>query len=114
MRRPAPLAALVLLAACSSAPPVPLTLPAADGRAEEVVIGDGYRYIVNQQAMGSALGGVYLRVTRASAPELDYSEGLAAKKAAEAWCARYNRALNPAALGRFSIPASWLFEGGCT
>jgi hypothetical protein len=109
------LCAMVVLAACASPmAPVPLTMPAADGRASETVIGDGYRYVVTRQALDQALGGVVLRVTRASVPEFDYSEGLTAKKVAEAYCAGFNRRLNPVAYGKFSAPASWLFEGGCT
>jgi len=92
---------------------VPLTLPAADGRAAEIIIGDGFRYVVNRQALAQAQGGVLIRVTRATAPELDYSEGLTAKKVAEAYCGGYNRSLNPSAYGKFSSPASWVFEWGC-
>lgn len=103
-----------LVAACATPAPQPLTLPPADGRAAEVIPGDGFRYVVNLQASAQAYGGVWLRVTRATAPELTYSDGLAAKRAAEAYCAEFNRPLNPAAYGRFSTPASWLFEGGCT
>ncbi|MEO8244557.1 MAG: hypothetical protein ABI832_19860 [bacterium] len=108
-------ASLVALTACS-APLVkpPLTLPPADGRIERVSIGDGYAYAVNYQALDQSREGVFLRVTRDSAPEMDYSEGLAAKRAAEAYCATYRRKLNPVAYGVFSTPASWLFEGGCT
>lgn len=105
---------LVALSACGAvAPPRPMTMPAADGRAADVSIGDGFRYVVNQQALGQSLEGVILRVTRASAPELGYSDGVTAKKVAEAYCAGFNRGLNPVAYGKFSAPASWLFEGGC-
>jgi hypothetical protein len=106
--------ALAALTSCSPATvPVPMTLPATDGRAHEVSIGDGFRYVVTLQALEQSLGGVVLRVTRASAPELDYSEGVTAKKVAEAYCAGFNRDLNTVAYGKFSAPASWLFEGGC-
>lgn len=109
-----PLGLVLALAACSEpAPQRPLTLPAADGRAAEIVIGDGFRYVVNQQALAQSLDQVYLRVTRASAPELGYADGLTAKTVAEAYCAGFNRALDPVAYGKFSVPASWLFEGGC-
>jgi hypothetical protein len=94
-------------------PPPPLTLPAADGRAAQIIIGDGFRYVVNRQALEQAKGGVMIRITRASAPELTYSDGLTAKTVAEAYCAGFNRALNPSAFGRFSNPASWVFEWGC-
>lgn len=105
---------MALLSACAAPTPQPLTLPPADGRAAEVMPGDGYRYVINVQTSAQAYGGVWLRVTRASAPELTYSDGLVAKRAGEAYCAGFNRQLNPAAYGRFSTPASWLFEGGCT
>lgn len=113
---------LAVLAGCADLPPSfrrppgplpPLTLPAADGRAAKVLIGDGFGYIVNRAAMAQALGGTVLRVTRVSAPELSYSDGLLAKKVAEAYCAEFNRGLNPVAYGKFSAPASWMFEGGC-
>lgn len=94
-------------------PPVPLTQPAADGRAAQIIIGDGFRYIVNRQALAQAKGGVMIRITRATAPELTYSDGLTAKKVAEAYCAGFNRVLNPSAYGQFSNPASWIFEWGC-
>lgn len=108
------MALLLVLASCAEPLPLrPLTLPAVDGRAEQVVIGDGFRYIVNRQALQHAQGGVVMRITRASAPELDYSDGLTAKMVAEAYCAGFNRSLNPSAYGSFSIPASWVFGWGC-
>lgn len=94
--------------------PMPLTLPPADGRAAEIVIGDGYRYIVNYQALAQSREQVFLRVARASAPELTYSDGRLAKTVAEAYCHLYNRPLNPVAYGLFSAPNAWLFEGGCS
>ena len=102
-----------VLAACSAPDVRPMTLPPADGRAAQIIIGDGFRYVVNLQGLDQSLGHVFLRVTRASAPEMDYSDGLTAKKVAEAYCAGFNRRLNPVAYGKFSAPASWLFEGGC-
>lgn len=102
------------LASCGQPlPPRPMTLPAADGRAAPIIIGDGFRYVVNYQSLEQAGGKVVLRVTRATVPELDYADGLTAKKVAEAFCAGYNRALNPSAYGQFSAPASWVFEWGC-
>ena len=94
-------------------PPPPLTLPPADGRASQIIIGDGFKYVVNYQSGMAARGKVFLRITRASAPELGYSDGLTAKRVAEAYCEGYNRPLNPVAFGQFSLPASWMFEGGC-
>lgn len=110
---------LGLLSGCAAMPgwqpqpSQPMTLPPADGRAAEVGIGDGFLYVVNLQSLQQAQGGIFLRVTRATAPEMDYSDGLTAKKVAEAYCAGFGRHLHPAALGSFSLPASWLFEGGC-
>lgn len=115
-------ALLLVLTACDDLPdefkrppppPPPLTLPPADGRAAEIVPGDGFTYIVNYQALQQARLQVFLRVARASAPELTYSDGLLAKQIAEAYCALYNRPLNPVAYGTFSNPAAWIFEGGC-
>lgn len=105
---------LVAFSACSMGPsPQPMTPPPADGRVHEQGIGDGFRYVVTVQALDQALGGAVLRVTRASAPELTYSDGLRAKKVAQAYCQGFDRDLDPAAYGKFSAPASWLFEGGC-
>ena len=94
-------------------PPQPLTMPPADGRAHIIVPGDGFRYVVNQQGLEQARGNVVLRVARVSAPELTYSDGLIAKKIAQAYCAEFNRVVNASAFGMFSAPSSWLFEGGC-
>lgn len=117
------LATLLALTACDDLPasfgrppppPQPLTMPPADGRAHIIVPGDGFRYVVNQQGLEQARGKVLLRVARASAPELTYSDGMIAKKVAQAYCAEFNRVVNPSAFGLFSAPSSWLFEGGCT
>jgi hypothetical protein len=105
--------ALVMLALAACAPdPRPLTMPAADGRAVEVYH-EGYQFVVNRQTNAQALGQEVIRVTRASAPELGYSDGLVARKVADAYCAGFNRVLNPGTYGKFSLPASWIFEGGC-
>ena len=105
--------ALVLaVSACAATPPQPMSMPPADGRAEQVQVGS-YRYDVGRQAVAAAQGQVVLRVTRAGGPDLDYSDGMTAKAVAVAYCGHYNRLLNPAAYGMFSAPASWIFEGGC-
>lgn len=93
--------------------PLPLTLPTADGR-QAMIWTDGFTYVVNYQALAQARKQVFLRVARASAPELTYSDGLLAKQVAEGYCAKYNRRLNPVAYGTFSQPDAWLFEGGCS
>jgi hypothetical protein len=56
-----------------------------------------------------------LLVSRPAAP-LSYSDGLPAKRAALAYCARQGARLNPAAFGQFSqggTAGGWRFEGGC-
>ena len=94
-------------------PPLPLPLPPADGRAAQITIGDGFTYLVLYRRLDQARGNVYLRVSRQTAPGLDYANGLVAKRVAEAYCAQYNRPLNPMSGGKFSQPAAWMFEGGC-
>ena len=93
-------------------PPAPLTLPPADGR-QAMLWQDGFNYVVNYQALSKAREKVFLRVARASAPDLTYADGLLAKQVATAYCAKFNRPLNPVAYGTFSQPNAWLFEGGC-
>ena len=109
------------LSACDSLPdsfkrppPLPpkLTLPPADGR-QAILYSDGFNYVVNYQALAQSREKVFLRITRDSAPDLTYSDGLLAKQVALAYCAGYNRPLNAAAYGTFSQPNAWLFEGGC-
>lgn len=94
-------------------PPLPLALPPADGRTAQIMIGDGYTYLVLYQRLDQARGKVYLRISRQTAPELDYSDGLVAKRVAQSYCGQYNRPLNPVAGGKFSQPNAWMFEGGC-
>ena len=56
-----------------------------------------------------------LLVSRQAAP-LSYSDGLAAKRAALAYCAGQGARLNPAAFGQFSqggTAGNWRFAGGC-
>lgn len=120
----APAAALFCaLSACVELPPMrttppvnyPLTMPLADGRSETVtpsVTGFPNQYVVNRQAKTSRTG-IELRVTRLNGRDLDYAQGKDAKAALEFYCARYNRTLDPAAMGRFSVPNSWVFDGDC-
>ena len=102
-----------ILVACAPFIATPLTMPPADGRVE-AVRWDAYTYDVGRQDMAATQGKMFLRVTRAGGPDLDYSEGRVAKQVAEDYCGRYDRKLNPVAFGMFSAPASWIFEGGCT
>lgn len=87
---------------------VPMTMPPADGRAHPVKVGL-QRFVLNRRMKDS----MELRVTRIEGRDLDYSEGVLAKKAAEAYCAGFNRWLDPAAMGRFSLPNAWVFGGDC-
>lgn len=89
-------------------PKAPLTLPPPDGRAE-AVDAEGSHFVVNRMLRQA----VSLRVTRVRGADLDYSEGRLAKAAAQAYCAVYNRQLDPGAMGRFSLPNSWIFDGDC-
>lgn len=104
---------VTLLAGCGSAvvtprSKMPLTLPPPDDRAQTVKVGV-QSFVVSRQAKDITA----LRVTRIDGRDLDYSEGAVAKKAAEAYCAEYNRGLDPAAMGRFSLPNAWVFGGDC-
>lgn len=100
----------LILQACSQteSAPQPLTMPPADGRAQVVRI-SSQNFVVSRRANT----GVTLRVTRIEGRDLDYSEGLLAKKAAVAYCAIFLRHFDPAAMGHFSQPNSWLFGGDC-
>ena len=104
----------VLLAGClpadapHTAPAVPMTLPLADGRADTVLV-PPFTYVVSRQPKPH---GFEMRVTR-DGRDFDYSEGLLAKRAAEAWCAKYNRSLAPRARAHFSVPNAWVFDGDC-
>lgn len=107
-------AALLGLGACAGgrpSEPTTLTMPPADGRDAKVTV-DSWTYVINRQARGTPPK-VDLRVTRFDGRDLDYSDGRIAKRAAEAYCAGFNRSLDPSALGRFSVPNSWVFKGDC-
>lgn len=100
----------LMLSACvqTAGVPTPLTMPPADGRGQ-VVTATSQDFVVSRRANPT----VTLRVTRVNGPDLDYSEGVVAKRAAQAYCASFNRALDPAALGRYSLPNAWVFGGDC-
>jgi hypothetical protein len=105
--------AFAALAACAEVPPQPLPMPPADGQPIEMVLG-AEKFQVNLSPRTDAAGGVVLRVYRTNGKALDYSEGLTAKRVAEAFCASRNRALNPAAYGMFQATGAWVYEGGCS
>lgn len=86
----------------------PLTLPLADARGK-VVHRAPFDYSVSRTQTAH---GFEFRVTRMGR-DFDYSEGLTAKKAAEAFCAEFNRGFSATAMGRFSQPNSWVFNGDC-
>lgn len=117
------IAAVALLSACVNLPPMqttppvkhPLTMPPADGRSQTLtltVTAFPNQYVLNRQTVASRTG-IALRVTRLNGGDLDYSQGKAAKDAVEYYCAQFNRHLDPAAMGRFSVPNSWVFDGDC-
>jgi hypothetical protein len=90
----------LMLSACGA--PVSRPIPLAQGP-----VGferDGVAYVAEGQ--GDALA-----VTRAEVAFGNY-EGLAAKRAGEAFCAGQGGRLNPQAYGHF-VAGAWLFKGGC-
>jgi hypothetical protein len=87
---------------------MPMTLPVIDGRAS-VVTRAPRDYSVSRT---QTTHGFEFRVTRLGR-DFDYSEGVMAKKAAEAWCQKFNRSFSASAMGRFSQPNAWVFDGDC-
>ena len=90
----------LMLSACGA--PVSRPMPLAQGPVE--FSRDGVAYVAEGQ--GDALA-----VTRAGAG-FGNDEGLAAKRAGEAYCAGLGRRLNPQAYGHF-VSGAWMFKGGC-
>lgn len=122
-RRTCLMAAMALLSACVTLPPMqttpavlqPLTMPPADGRSQTLTLHVAAfpdQYVLNRQTVASRTG-IALRVTRLNGGDLDHSQGKAAKDAVEFYCAQFNRHLDPVAMGRFSVPNSWVFDGDC-
>lgn len=104
---------VLLLGACTIPANLPVpSLRPVDGRAEHVAFGS-YDYIVGVQPMAGAPRGVVLRVTRDGAPDLGNDEGKLAKDVAQAFCAKAGSRVDPGSYGMFSVPGSWLFQGGC-
>lgn len=106
------LALLLPLVACTSPDPSPRPMPPATGAPFDLQLG-AVHYIITRSPLSSAPNGEVMRVYRTGTAALDYSEGLAAKTAAEAYCAEWNRELNPAAMGMFEPTGAWVFPGGC-
>lgn len=90
----------------------PLTMPLPDGRDEVVALAPS-TYVVNRRAKSISTSGITIRITRKDGRDFDYSEGARAKAVAQAYCATYNRQLDPRAMGRFSLPNAWVFDGDC-
>lgn len=90
----------LMLSACGA--PVSRPMPLAQGP-----VGferDGLAYTAEMQ--GDALA-----VTRQGTAFGNF-EGLAAKRAGEAFCSSNGRRLNPQAYGHF-VAGAWMFKGGC-
>jgi hypothetical protein len=87
--------------------------PHVETEGERLGLPDGYQYLVVKQPTASAKGGIILTVTRVTAPELNYSSGLVAKRAAEQFCAIFRKHLHPQSYGMFTAPGAWQFERGC-
>lgn len=104
--------ALLLQACGPTAPPMPMTMPIADGRDQTVNLAPR-EYVVNRRERGQYRPGVELRVTRVNGRDLDYSDGLRAKKAVQAYCDSFHRQMDPRATGRFSTPNAWVYDGDC-
>lgn len=112
MRRAAPILVPLALAACDAPKAQPMAMPPVTGASYPLTL-DTVDYVVTRVALDSAPKGEVLRVYRADPPGFDYSEGLAAKTAAVAFCAQWNRGLDPQALGYFEPLGAWAFPGGC-
>lgn len=91
------------LSACVAAAPMPL---AASGPVAVSVKGAGY--IVDLQP---TTAGAQMTVS-AEAGAMAMDQGLAAKRAAESFCAGRGSKVAPRALGRF-VAGEWVFDGGC-
>jgi len=85
-----------------------MTLPQVDGRAS-VITRSPHDYSVSRTQTAH---GFEFRVTRLGR-DFDYAEGGVAKKAAEVWCQQFNRSFSATAMGRFSQPNAWVFDGDC-
>lgn len=104
MTRAAIMSAL-LLSAC--AVPVARPMPLAESGPVAIDL-NAASYMVDLQPVP---GGATLAVTR-DVGLFGYADGLEAKRAAAAFCAKRGARINPAAFGRFA-GGSWLFAGGC-
>ena len=96
---------LGLMTACVAPGPAPMLLAASGPVGISL---EGVGYIVDLQP---TTAGAQMTVS-AELGALAMDQGLAAKRAAEAFCAGRGASVDPRALGRF-VGGSWVFDGGC-
>lgn len=94
-----------LMTACVAPGPAPMPLAASGPVA---ISQDGVGYIVDLQPTTT---GAQMTVA-AEAGAMGMDQGLAAKRAAESFCAGRGAQVDPRALGRF-VAGTWVFNGGC-
>jgi hypothetical protein len=94
-----------LMTACVASGSAPMPLAASGPVA---ISQDGIGYIVDLQPTAA---GAQMTV-QAEAGPMAMDQGLAAKRAAEGFCAGRGAKVDPKALGRFQA-GSWVFNGGC-
>ena len=96
---------LTLLSACSAPVSRPMPLAASGPVAIEQ---NGANYIADLEA---AAGGAMLAITRDGAA-LGNSDGLAAKRVADQFCASRGSRVSRQAFGHY-VGGTWQFKGGC-
>jgi len=94
-----------LMSACVASGPAPMPL-AASGPVAVSQNGVGYLVDLQPTPVGAQM------TVSAEAGAMTMDQGLAAKRAAEAFCAGRGGRVEPRALGRF-VSGSWVFNGGC-
>nr|RDS96398.1 hypothetical protein DWF04_10515 [Cereibacter sphaeroides f. sp. denitrificans] len=106
------------LSACAS--PAPVGGRAIPGASEVTVEGQDFLTEVRAGSAGERLTAAGARPVagltvdvRRLAPPLHYSDGAAAKRAAEAACKGQGGRFDPTAAGRVSAPGLWRFAGAC-
>ncbi|MGP3696176.1 hypothetical protein [Rhodobacter sp. NSM] len=106
------------LSACAAEGPVGGR--AIPGASELTVEGQGFLAELRPGPAGERLTAAGARPVagftvdvRRAAPPLHYSDGAAAKRAAEAACEGQGGRFDPTAVGRVSAPGLWRFTGAC-
>lgn len=94
-----------LMTACVASGPAPMPLAASGPVA---ISQDGVGYIVDLQPTSA---GAKMTVS-AETGVMAMDQGLAAKRAAESFCAGRGNKVDRRALGRFAA-GHWVFDGGC-